>query len=465
MHTIFHDFPNLGPVPQSVEIVLQRLTNLCSVVVATGEPPLEPDCQERLDSVTDIVQHLSASFERLCSIRDEYSPRSTAALWHMFFRATSLATFTDSVSLADVDVALPRGSLPLEATATTLVSYVLQERNLQAAVSSTHSSRSSSSPIVKTPNLESHSRGVCAVVPIDGPGTADGPSDHDETQSADEERFRRVYDEQDGDMESQDIASEESCHCLDWTAMKTRQTELLSPLHDPGPADSYSLPPEAPPLDLPRDAHIVAGMGPWNHVLLPILCVGDVNSVLDVLASAAYQRCVWKVDIPVIGIETCKYGSRARVYIAWPENCTGNDSDQIHVIRPETAVPTDGSFDMTDPHDALRLGKFIIALRYQFQALHNAIPTAQPRSLKWRYDSTTADPIRTSWRETIQAWVDNSVIDAGPSAVLPSDSSCSAMSAKPPSATGNKDPIDMASSNPPSIVVHQSESYVYSEQT
>lgn len=71
------------------------------------------------------------------------------------------------------------------------------------------------------------------------------------------------------------------------------------------------------PLELPRDAHIVAGAGPWTHLLLPVVCVGDHRSLVPVLSSVAAQRRVWNLQLPAIGVEISSRDTFARVYVAW----------------------------------------------------------------------------------------------------------------------------------------------------
>ncbi len=76
-------------------------------------------------------------------------------------------------------------------------------------------------------------------------------------------------------------------------------------------------PPEEPWLDLPLEAHILAERRTWPSVLFPMLCIASEDEIIPLMASSAYQRWAWGIDLPIVGFETSRFGSVVRVYIGW----------------------------------------------------------------------------------------------------------------------------------------------------
>ncbi|KAI0683971.1 hypothetical protein BC835DRAFT_1310776 [Cytidiella melzeri] len=369
MHTLVHDIKEVQNVPKNVESILRRLAQ--PPPAFEDHDPLSKECEERLHRVSKTIEGISASFSELVRIKDDLGPRSTTALWHTLFRAIGRACDEESVAISDpslsgeVDVALPVGSLPMECTASMLVSYVVKDH-------------------------------IAALLP--GPNHSSRISDTSSTYS--------------DELEDEDDTSTESeADPFNWLTIARSRPWGLEPF-----ANVSTSTPSAssqPPCSLPRDCHILAGIGPWPNLVLPVFCVTDPESIIPVLSSVAYQRRIWNIDVPVIGIEVSKYGYVARVHVAWLDPPAHDGSDIMHVVRAQGGNdPAVGVFDMTNANTGFLLGIFLMSLRHQFLALRTLIPSTQPLHMKWRYDSFGPES------HSIKGWVENTTYNSQSASAL-----------------------------------------------
>ena len=72
-----------------------------------------------------------------------------------------------------------------------------------------------------------------------------------------------------------------------------------------------------PCSDMPLCANVLRGHGPQFCAVLPVICVADPNDIDFLLASVLYQRYVWGIDEPAIGITLEKTGFIARIIVGW----------------------------------------------------------------------------------------------------------------------------------------------------
>ena len=72
-----------------------------------------------------------------------------------------------------------------------------------------------------------------------------------------------------------------------------------------------------PSIDVPFDAHMLPGRGRRFCAILPLLCVADEENITFLLSSVLYQRRVWGIDEPVVGIVFSKTGTVGRVVLGW----------------------------------------------------------------------------------------------------------------------------------------------------
>ena len=85
-----------------------------------------------------------------------------------------------------------------------------------------------------------------------------------------------------------------------------------------------------PSIDVPFEAHILSGRGRRFCAVLPVICVADSDNIVSLLTSVLYQRRVWSIDQPAIGIVFSKTGVVARVFLGWldPES-----NDRSNLVR------------------------------------------------------------------------------------------------------------------------------------
>jgi len=73
-------------------------------------------------------------------------------------------------------------------------------------------------------------------------------------------------------------------------------------------------------LDLPLDAHMFPGRGKWHYAVLPVLLVADSRNIVPLLCSTLYQRRVWGILEPVVGLCCSNTGTTATAIFGWLES-------------------------------------------------------------------------------------------------------------------------------------------------
>jgi hypothetical protein len=70
-------------------------------------------------------------------------------------------------------------------------------------------------------------------------------------------------------------------------------------------------------LDLPLQAHMLPGRGRWHYAILPVLLVADTRNIMPLLCSTLYQRHVWGIREPVVGVCCSNTGTIATTIFGW----------------------------------------------------------------------------------------------------------------------------------------------------
>lgn len=155
-----------------------------------------------------------------------------------------------------------------------------------------------------------------------------------EDSDVDGDEDAMVYEEDDYTEESYDAAREFAKYGLFDDIPVYDEAKLFFGLDA---IDEHESPEETWP-DLPRWSHIL----PWHDseptMLFPILCVASETEIVPLMASAAYQRHAWGVDLPVVGLETSAFSCSARVYISWIDP----SSDVQHMVSLPPMIPEFG---------------------------------------------------------------------------------------------------------------------------
>jgi hypothetical protein len=70
-------------------------------------------------------------------------------------------------------------------------------------------------------------------------------------------------------------------------------------------------------LDLPLQAHMLPGRGKWHYAVLPVLLVANSRNIVPLLCSTLYQRRVWGLREPVVGLCCSNTGTTATAIFGW----------------------------------------------------------------------------------------------------------------------------------------------------
>ncbi|KAG1723266.1 hypothetical protein EDB19DRAFT_2029127 [Suillus lakei] len=82
-------------------------------------------------------------------------------------------------------------------------------------------------------------------------------------------------------------------------------------------ADSDSCDGSVDSLDLPLQAHMLPGRGRCLSAVVPVLLVADSHNIVPLLCSTLYQRRVWGIHQPVVGLCCSSTGTTATAIFGW----------------------------------------------------------------------------------------------------------------------------------------------------
>ncbi|KAG2753445.1 hypothetical protein P692DRAFT_201929235 [Suillus brevipes Sb2] len=291
-----------------------------------------------------LIHSTAAGLSALAELPHYGSKRSTVPLWSQLLHALVNTLSPDVVILEDAPFIMPRAqnvscqpSNLIEGHATLLVAHAI------FAAPRSHSDRARTN----TRNEEDQDESMCS-------------ADQDESIcSADQDESTCSTDQ------DESICSADSDPC-------------------DGSVDS---------LDLPLQALMLPGRGRRLSAVVPVLLVADPHNIIPLLCSALYQRHVWGIRQPVVGLCCSSTGTIATAIFGWLE------SDQSEEGRMPTAHlalaadirsdPLMGVFDFTDTSSAISLAQFVLGLRTHFEDIKGATSIEAVDSLTpfhWRSD-------------------------------------------------------------------------------
>ncbi|KAG2354130.1 hypothetical protein BDR07DRAFT_1238791, partial [Suillus spraguei] len=70
-------------------------------------------------------------------------------------------------------------------------------------------------------------------------------------------------------------------------------------------------------LDLPLQAHMLSGRGRRLSAVVPVLLVADSHNIVPLMCSTLYQRRVWGIRQPVVGLCCSSTGMIATAIFGW----------------------------------------------------------------------------------------------------------------------------------------------------
>ena len=134
----------------------------------------------------------------------------------------------------------------------------------------------------------------------------------------------KANDECDSDEELSSSSDRSSSEVVNHVRRNITVSEFLNPQLDVGEEEDSTFSyvestqeTTLPCLDIPLCANMLRGYGLQLCAVLPVICVADPDDVDFLLASVLYQRCVWGIDEPAIGITLEKTGFIARIIVGW----------------------------------------------------------------------------------------------------------------------------------------------------
>jgi hypothetical protein len=103
-------------------------------------------------------------------------------------------------------------------------------------------------------------------------------------------------------------------------------------------------------------------------MFLPALCVADRNNINALVTAITYQRYVYGISLPAVGI--CLYKSSrsifARVVVGWIDGpAEGTHLPPVRLVTSDNLFandPSKGVYDMLSPLAALLLSQFVLSV-------------------------------------------------------------------------------------------------------
>jgi hypothetical protein len=91
----------------------------------------------------------------------------------------------------------------------------------------------------------------------------------------------------------------------------------------------------SPSINLPFDAHVLPGSGKRSCAVLPAICVADSDNIIPLLTSVLYQRRVWGIAEPAVGMLFAESGTIGRVILGWLDS---DSSDALDLVCANTLL-------------------------------------------------------------------------------------------------------------------------------
>ncbi|KAL4246725.1 hypothetical protein ABKN59_008445 [Abortiporus biennis] len=341
--------------------------------------------ESKLSSVANTVLLTSAAIKE--SMDRRIGPSHTIHHWFTLIKIIAHVTYRGAEVIGDVPIVYPSGFHIERGVASMLVTLPGSESLLSEIL------RYYSEP-EETPNDGHATLTRDELMPHSGKSCSD-MNDDDSMED----------DDVDDSEENLSETSEERDHRF-LTAMPDfpKPVDIDRLFFDLGTPEEHE-PQASPFLEFPLSAHILSGRCAWPNLPFPVLCLTSDN-IIPLLASVAYQRRTWGIELPAVGFQLSETGSLVHTYIAWIDPLSDfKCRPTVHLLCPaseeafSSPLPK-GVFDLSDPQSSLKFSQFVLSLDYQFDALRNELPSKQRLSdLKWRSDDDNAP-----WSADVNTW-------------------------------------------------------------
>ncbi|KAI0798237.1 hypothetical protein C8Q75DRAFT_741075 [Abortiporus biennis] len=400
-----HNFQNESEWPESVQKLVsllrrplprsQELASLPSMSpLSRSQLQRIPDETEsialeesKLSTMADLTLMTSAAIEQ--SLTRNIGPSRTIHHWFTLIRALSYATSEDADAFGDVSVVYPAGFGVECGIASMLVTFQADESSLPSYFQHVSEPKDVPSDENNIVFDERDSRGDSIEC---GEGN-DNDEELDDYEEYPTEYSSENVSETTEEFNNRIFSAVPQFHCPSLPGVFL-ESELAE--------DELS---DEPFIDLPLSGHILPGRCNWPSVPFPVLCLAS-DKIIPLVASAAYQRWAWNIDLPVVGFRISAYGSLIDAYVAWINPASDHErTPVVHVLCPDSIVgkPSaslpQGVFDLSNPQSSLKFAQFILSLDYHFDFLRNNLPSQRLAKFRWRSDDDD-----TPWSADIEGW-------------------------------------------------------------
>ncbi|KAF5373353.1 hypothetical protein D9615_007362 [Tricholomella constricta] len=152
------------------------------------------------------------------------------------------------------------------------------------------------------------------------------------------------------------------------------------------------------PILVPFCAHVIPGRGLRTDAVLPVISVAEEDEIQSLLTSVLYQRYVWGIEAPAVGIAISATGTVARIILGWidPLPPSTGALPAVHLASASVSPARDPSlaiYDLTDLPSALALSRFILNLSAQFDRIIKGARSPHFHPLPWRADHIYIDEL------------------------------------------------------------------------
>ncbi|KAL4243774.1 hypothetical protein ABKN59_011276, partial [Abortiporus biennis] len=310
--------------------------------------------ESKLSGIANVTLMTSAAIEQ--SLTRNIGPSRTIHHWFTLIRALSYATCEDADAFGDVSVVYPAGFGVECGIASMLVTFQADESSLPSYFQHVSEHKDVPSDENNIVFDEHDSRGDSIEC---GEGN-DNDEELDDYEEYPTEYSSENVSETTEEFNNRIFSAVPQFHCPSLPGVF-----LESELAEDEPYDE-------PFIDLPLSGHILPGRCTWPSVPFPVLCVASDN-IIPLVASAAYQRWAWNIDLSVVGFQISEYGSLVRTYIVW--------------------------ITSTSDHERTPAVHFIVSLDCHFDFLRNNLPSQLLAKIHWRSDDDDSP-----WSADIESW-------------------------------------------------------------
>ncbi|KAK7692146.1 hypothetical protein QCA50_003765 [Cerrena zonata] len=186
--------------------------------------------------------------------------------------------------------------------------------------------------------------------------------------------------------EHSSIASPRECRA---EATPSRTTELSLDVtvtshyvYRSGRTKTMASDPQKPPF--PLDVHILPSRVDPASVHVPLFVVADSTNIKYLMISALYQRFIFSIDEPLVGIEVCNNSPVVQVHLGWFME-TGDKVPIVHIAYT-TRDAVLGRYDLRELSAAHAFAQLILGLQVQAQNISQIMGRPHIRTLCWRLD-------------------------------------------------------------------------------